>query len=155
MLAGCIDVLQMLAGRIDFMQTLAGRIDVMQTLAGRIDVNSPGLTTETELPINTQVDISTWQYIKIHYITSHYNMTLHWNTLHNITLQHDNWWQLSGKYESCQSQWWRLWSKQKWIQRWWRSRIMLINDHHSLLSTYLQSTTSSYPTFIRKMGHLR
>ena len=63
---------------------------VMQMLAGRIDVNSPGLTTETELPINTQVDISTWQYIKIHYITSHYNMTIDDNSLENINHANHN-----------------------------------------------------------------
>ena len=57
---------------------------VMQILAGRIDVNSPSLTTETELPINTQVGIITWQYIT----TNH--MKIHWNTFHHITLQHDN-----------------------------------------------------------------
>ena len=82
--------MQILVGRIDVMQTLAGRIDVMQTLAGRIDVNSPGLTTETELPINTQVDISTWQYIKIHYITSHYNMTIDDNSVENINHANNN-----------------------------------------------------------------
>ena len=119
---------------------MAGRIDVMRTLAGRIDVNSPGLTTETELPINTQVDITTWQYIKIHYITSHCNMTIEDNSVDNRNHANHN-----------------VMIMIKTIVITTLMAVTYYADQWSPFTTLYVLTINNIiiTTFIRKMGHLR